>query len=123
MLYDDMYVEERLLFPLLPFVPSCFYFVAIATEVLMSQTGLQNWCSKLASFARMLLEINECGNYINPGESSSVAERLLHQDEEIFQIMCLINSTWFVSVVFSDYLNTGFGKGRKFVDFASGWGE
>jgi linoleate 10R-lipoxygenase len=65
--------------------------------------------------AKKLLEINERGTWIDPGapEISGNTERLMHQDEEIFQITRLINATWFASIVFSDYFSSILGLVRE----------
>jgi linoleate 10R-lipoxygenase len=120
MLYNDVFAEERLLF--LP--PAVCALLVLFCRNHNVRSLVTNWFTEPVLethffskyVAKKLLEINERGNYIDPSvpsEFSSVTERLLHQDEEIFQTARLINSTWFVSVVFSDYLDTILGLVRE----------
>ncbi|KAG5638347.1 hypothetical protein H0H81_000480 [Sphagnurus paluster] len=66
--------------------------------------------------ARKLLAINERGTYVDPStlrtDIPAQKNKLLAQEEELFQIARLINCGWFASVVFSDYFSCILGLVR-----------
>ncbi|CCL98613.1 uncharacterized protein FIBRA_00615 [Fibroporia radiculosa] len=66
--------------------------------------------------AKMLLELNERGTYVDPNsiplENSDRGNIILKQEEDIFQTARLINCAWFASVVFSDYFSSILGLVR-----------
>ncbi|KAJ7504371.1 linoleate diol synthase [Mycena galericulata] len=94
LLYPDVFAEDRLL--LLP--PA-----VCAILVLFSRN--HNY------IANRIFEINERGTYQDPKTLSK--EKLLAQDEEIFQTARLVNCGWFGSVVFSDYFSSILGLVRE----------
>ena len=55
----------------------------------------------------MLLQLNERGTWVDPDlipkDDPQRQNKLLKQEEEIFQTARLINCGWFATVVFSDY--------------------
>ncbi|KZT65024.1 linoleate diol synthase [Daedalea quercina L-15889] len=57
--------------------------------------------------AKMLLQLNERGEWVDPDlipkDDPQRTDKLLKQEEEIFQTARLINCGWFATVVFSDY--------------------
>ena len=67
--------------------------------------------------AKKLLEINERGTYVDPDSiPTSDPERsnkLLAQEEELFQVARLINCAWFGSAIFSDYFSAILGLVRQ----------
>ena len=67
--------------------------------------------------ASKLLDINERGTWVNPNtiskEDPKRNQKLLKQEEEIFQTARLINCAWFAGVVFSDYFSAILGFVRK----------
>ncbi|PCH36246.1 linoleate diol synthase [Wolfiporia cocos MD-104 SS10] len=67
--------------------------------------------------ARMLLQLNERGHYVDPASLSADDPQrssvLLKQEEEIFQTARLCNCAWFASVVFSDYFSAILGLVRQ----------
>ncbi|EMD39204.1 hypothetical protein CERSUDRAFT_112882 [Gelatoporia subvermispora B] len=67
--------------------------------------------------AKMLLQINERGTYVDPDsiphDDPKRASKLLAQEEEIFQIARLVNCAWFGSAVFSDYFSAILGLVRQ----------
>ncbi|KAJ7131370.1 linoleate diol synthase [Mycena epipterygia] len=93
MLYPDVFAEDRLL--LLP--PA-----VCAILVLFSRN--HNY------IAKKIFEINERGTYQDPKTLSG--DKLLAQDEELFQTARLVNCGWFGSVVFSDYFSSILGLVR-----------
>ncbi|RDB20840.1 Linoleate 10R-lipoxygenase [Hypsizygus marmoreus] len=99
-LHPDVFAEDRLL--LLP--PA-----VCALLVLFNRN--HNY------IAKKLLEINERGNYVNPAtlktDNPAAKDKLLAQEEELFQVARLINCGWFASVVFSDYFSCILGLVRE----------
>ncbi|KZT10132.1 linoleate diol synthase [Laetiporus sulphureus 93-53] len=99
LIYPDTFAEDRLL--LLP--------PAVCVLLVMFNRN-HNY------IAKMLLELNERGTYVDPdfipSEDPKRASILLAQDEEIFQTARLINCGWFASVVFSDYFSAILGLVR-----------
>ncbi|KAK7049205.1 hypothetical protein VNI00_005806 [Paramarasmius palmivorus] len=93
-LYPDVFAEDRLL--LLP--PAVCVIL-----VLFSRN--HNY------IAEKLFEINERGTFEDPTKLSR--EKLLQQDEEIFQTARLVNCGWFGSAVFSDYVSCILGLVRQ----------
>ncbi|OCH96232.1 linoleate diol synthase [Obba rivulosa] len=67
--------------------------------------------------AKMLLQINERGTYVDPNsiphDDPKRSAKLLAQEEEIFQVARLINCAWFASAVFSDYFSAILGLVRQ----------
>ncbi|KAJ3491856.1 hypothetical protein NLI96_g423 [Meripilus lineatus] len=67
--------------------------------------------------AQKLLELNERGTYNDPDsiplEDPDRSSKLVEQEEDIFQTARLINSGWFASIVFSDYLSAILGMVRQ----------
>lgn len=55
----------------------------------------------------MLLQLNERGTWVDPDlipkDEPQRQNKLIQQEEEIFQTARLINCGWFATVVFSDY--------------------
>ncbi|EIW79353.1 putative linoleate diol synthase [Coniophora puteana RWD-64-598 SS2] len=96
LLHPDVFAEDRLL--LLP--PACCVLL-----VLFSRN--HNY------IAKRLLEINERGSWADPATLQNSPDKLLKQDEEIFQIARLCNCAWFASVVFSDYFSAILGLVRQ----------
>lgn len=69
-------------------------------------------CSSwLQYIAKKLLEINERGKYVPPAtlhsDNPADKEKLLAQEEELFQIARLVNCGWFASGKSCDYVHTG----------------
>ncbi|KAJ8521263.1 hypothetical protein ONZ45_g2030 [Pleurotus djamor] len=99
LLHPDVFAEDRLL--LLP--PA-----VCAILVLFSRN--HNY------IARKLLEINERGTWVDPSKLSpdkpEDQQKLIEQEEELFQIARLINCGWFASTVFSDYFSCILGLVR-----------
>ncbi|TCD67949.1 hypothetical protein EIP91_011750 [Steccherinum ochraceum] len=93
-LRPDIFAEDRVL--LLP--PAC-----AALLVLFNRN--HNY------IAKRLLEINERGTYKDVKQLSDDDRRT--QDNDIFQTTRLINSTWFLSTIFSDYLSSILGFVRS----------
>ncbi|KAI0654091.1 linoleate diol synthase [Cubamyces menziesii] len=66
--------------------------------------------------ARKLLQLNERGTYIDPDtvqDDPHRHEKLLAQEEDLFQTARLINCAWFGSAVFADYLGAILGLVRQ----------
>ncbi|KAI9064021.1 linoleate diol synthase [Trametes sanguinea] len=67
--------------------------------------------------ARKLLELNERCTYVDPDSIPTSdpgrTEKLLAQEEDIFQTARLINCGWFASAVFSDYFGAILGLVRE----------
>lgn len=67
--------------------------------------------------AKKLLEINERRTYVDPDSIPTSdpqrANKLLAQEEDLFQTARLINCTWFASAVFSDYFSAILGLVRQ----------
>ncbi|KAF8653539.1 hypothetical protein AX16_003904 [Volvariella volvacea WC 439] len=99
LLYPDVFAEDRLM--LLP--PAVCVIL-----VLFSRN--HNY------IARKLLEINERGHFVDPAKLSTTnpadKQKLVEQEEELFQTARLINIAWFGSVVFSDYFSCILGLVR-----------
>lgn len=111
-LHPDCFAEDRLLF--LPPAVS-------ALLVLFNRN--HNVCSffshclalilcLLKYIASRLLDINEGGTFRDPRSFTPQDPDLLKQDEHIFQVARLNNSTWCASIVFSDYLGAILGMVR-----------
>jgi hypothetical protein len=93
LLHPDVFAEDRLL--LLP---------AGVCAILVLFNRNHNY------IAAKLLEINERETFMDPPPTDK--NKLLQQEEEIFQTARLINCGWFGTVVFSDYFSTILGLVR-----------
>ncbi|KAH7890809.1 heme peroxidase [Phlebopus sp. FC_14] len=96
LLHPDVFAEDRLL--LLP--------PAVCVLLVLFNRN-HNY------IARRLLEINERGTWVDPSKHSLNSEKLMKQEEEIFQITRLCNCAWFAAVVFSDYFSAILGLVRQ----------
>ncbi|KAF7982555.1 hypothetical protein HWV62_27534 [Athelia sp. TMB] len=100
LLYPDTFAEDRLM--LLP--PAC-------CVILVCFNRNHNF------IAKRILEINERGWYVDPdsipSDDPKKHEKLLEQEEDIFQTARLVNIGWFGSVVFSDYFSSILGLLRQ----------
>ncbi|CDO73323.1 hypothetical protein BN946_scf185008.g86 [Trametes cinnabarina] len=94
------------------------------TQEAQDKIRVRNVCVLLVLFnrnhnyiAHKLLELNERGTYVDPNSiptsDPARADKLLAQEEDIFQTARLINCGWFASVVFSDYFSAILGLVRE----------
>lgn len=89
----------------------------ITTCVLYPPRPKQQLTSHSQFIAKRILEINERGWYVDPAsiaaDDPKKHEKLLAQEEDIFQTARLCNIGWFGSVVFSDYFSSILGLVRQ----------